>query len=103
MGKFHEKIHKITKKGTSFPSSHVWQGANVSLTLCSEKYLKTHLKEDEQICTRNSASGRQAYNAYLGKHKVRKGMGDVTCGITLPSPNSVYHFGISSPNWFMKA
>ena len=52
---------------------------------------------------RNSVSGRQAYNAYLGKHNVGNGTGGIAGGKTLPRPDSVNHFGISPSNWYKKA
>ena len=52
---------------------------------------------------RNSVSGRQAYNAYLGKHTVGKGNGGIAGGKTLPRPDFVNHFGISPSNWYKKA
>ena len=51
---------------------------------------------------RNSVSGPQAYNAYLGKHNVGKGTGGKAGGKTLPRPDSVNHFGISPSNWYKK-
>ena len=44
-----------------------------------------------------------AYNTYLGKHNVGKGIGSVAGGMTFPSTNSVNHFGISPSSWFKKA
>ena len=52
---------------------------------------------------RNSVSGRQAYNAYLGKHDVRKGTGGIAGEKTLSRPDSVNHFGVSPSNWYKKA
>ena len=52
---------------------------------------------------RNSISGRQAYNAYLGKHTVGKGEGSIADGMSLPSPNSVKNVGISPSGWYKKA
>ena len=52
---------------------------------------------------RNSVSGRQAYNAYLGKHTVGKGNGGIAGGKTLPRSDFVNHFGISPSNWYKKA
>ena len=51
---------------------------------------------------RNSVSGRQAYNAYLGNHSVGKGTGGIAGGKILPRPDSVNHFGISPLNWYKK-
>ena len=50
----------------------------------------------------NSVSGRQAYNAYFGKHNVGKGTGGVAGEKTLPRPDSVNHFGLSPSNWYKK-
>ena len=42
---------------------------------------------------RNSVSGLQAYNAYLGKHNVGKVTGGIAGGKTLPRPDSVIILG----------
>ena len=44
-----------------------------------------------------------AYNTYIGKHNVGKGIGSVGGGMTLPSTNSVNNFGILPSSWFKKA
>ena len=51
---------------------------------------------------RNSVSGRQAYNVYLGKHNVGKHVGGIKHGMSLPSPSSVNHFGLSPSSWVKK-
>ena len=44
-----------------------------------------------------------AYNKYIGKHNVGKGIGSVAGGMTLRSADSINNFDISPSSWFKKA
>ena len=55
-----------------------------------------------QELIKNSVTGLQAYNIYLGKHNVSKQISGNARNIDLPTPSSVNHFGLSSSSWFKK-
>ena len=57
----------------------------------------------QQELIRESVSGRQAYNIYLGKHNVGQNVKITQGPIPLPKPNTVNHFGLSNSSWYKKA
>ena len=57
----------------------------------------------QQQLIRESVSGRQAYNIYLGKHNVGQNVKITQGSIPLPKPNTVNHFRLSNSSWYKKA
>ena len=55
-----------------------------------------------QELIKNSVTGRQAYNIYLGKHNVSKQISANARNMDLPTPSSVNYFGLSPSSWFKK-
>ena len=55
-----------------------------------------------QELIKNSVTGRQVYNIYLGKHNVSKQISGNARNMDLPTPSSIIHFGLSPSSWFKK-
>lgn len=53
----------------------------------------------QQELIRESVSGRQAYNIYLGKHNIGQNVKITQGPMPLPKPNTVNHFGLSNSHF----